>query len=177
MHPHWHSSSPAIQQRLISLFLASLSPDAPLRTPLDSPELTPFESELAYIHDPHDVAAVLRWGLRHYLPTGALGGANEWYDVFSTAERAQDYPAHAYSAELELTDAERALLTALLDVTFSLATRSEVNGVSGSKLSKLVGLWVLDARRAHEADDWKAFYTRWERAGRMLEHLFLARIR
>jgi hypothetical protein len=69
------------------------------------------------------------------------------------------------------------LLTATLEIFSSLAAHAEVNGTSGSKLCKLFGLWLLTAHRVEDKDDWKTFYARWERTGRMLEHLFLSRIR
>ncbi|TFY65312.1 hypothetical protein EVJ58_g2046 [Rhodofomes roseus] len=69
------------------------------------------------------------------------------------------------------------LLEATLEIVSSLASHSDRSGVSGSKLSKLFGLWLLTTRRAEDGDDWSTFYARWERAGRILEHLLLAQTR
>ncbi|TFK47158.1 hypothetical protein OE88DRAFT_1728626 [Heliocybe sulcata] len=171
MHPHWYSASPETQRRLISLFIHSL------KTPDNSSD---FESEVQYIRSPHDIAAVLRWGLRHLKLEGSSFGKDpSWYSTFSEAEKGASYPADAYSTKLVplLPSPHADLLSATLDIVSSLAAHGEANGVSGSKLAKLLGLWLLTAKRAEEMDDWKQFYARWEWAGRALEHLFLAKIR
>ena len=185
MHPHWHSTSPAVQQRLISLYLLSLASTSPdgVTSPTSPTAVTTFESELQYTRSPHDVAAVLRWGLRHLeLEGGSFGkesGDWTWYSTFTEAERAGSYPRDAFSNSLipQLPTAHAELLLATLDIISSLSTRSEANGSSGSKLSKLFGLWLLTSEQSTEGDDWSALYDRWDRAGRILEHLFLARIR
>ena len=94
MHPHWYSASPDTQRKLISLFILSLSPTSPTRTP-GSTE-SPFESELRYTRSPYDVASLLRWGLRHYQPSpDALnfGLKPDWYQVFTAdPARREGYP-------------------------------------------------------------------------------------
>jgi hypothetical protein len=45
-----------------------------------------------------------------------------------------------------------------------------------AKLFKFFGLWLLTSEHFTESLEWSAFYERWERAGCILEHLFLARI-
>jgi len=178
MHPHWHSASPDIQRRLISLFIQSLS-----TTKENPPAPTPFESELKSTRSPHDVAAVLRWGLRHLKLDGSSFGKDSaewlWYQTFSTMERSADYPPQAFSEQLVplLPKPHLDLLLATLEIESSLAAHAEHNSISGSKLSKFLGLWLLTASRSEVGDDWDAFYARWERAGRILEHLFLCRIR
>ncbi|KAF8809976.1 hypothetical protein BYT27DRAFT_7038537, partial [Phlegmacium glaucopus] len=89
------------------------------------------------------------------------------------------YPPRAFSDKLAplLPTAHLQLLTATLEIFSSLAAHAECNGTSGSKLCKIFGLWLLTAHHVEDKDDWKAFYARWERTGRMLEHLFLSRIR
>ena len=185
MHPHWHSTSPGVQQRLISLYLLSLASTSPdgVASPTSPTALTTFESELQYSRSPHDVAALLRWGLRHLRLEGDSFGKESgdwtWYSTFAEAERAGSYPPDAFSNSLvpQLPSAHTELLLATLDIISSLSTRSEANGSSGSKLSKFFGLWLLTSEQSMEGDDWSAFYDRWDRAGRILEHLFLARIR
>ena len=185
MHPHWYSSSPEVQRKLISLYILSLAPKSSITTltPTSAASVSAFESELNYARSPYDVAAVLRWGLRHLkLEADAFGkDASDWawYDAFAQAERSASYPPLAFSQTLvpQLPPAHSELLFTTLDVISSLAAHSEANGISGSKLSKFMGLWLLTGRRSAEADDWKTFYDRWERAGRILEHLFLSRIR
>ena len=184
MHPHWHSASLEAQHRLISLYLLSLASQSPnsVTSPI-SPSSATFESELRCAHSPHDVAAVLRWGLRHLkLDSASFGkesGDWTWYNTFAAAERTSSFPPDAFSKSLipQLPLAHTELLLATLDIISSLSAHGEANGSSGSKLSKFLGLWLLTAEHFPEGDDWSTFYDRWDRAGRILEHLFLARIR
>ena len=185
MHPHWHSTSPEVQHRLISLYLLSITSTNPdgAASPISPTALTTFESELHYTRWPHDVAAVLRWALRHLKLEGDRFGKESgdwtWYNTFAEAERAGSYPPDAFSNSLvsRLPTAHTELLLATLDIISSLSARREANGSSGSKLSKVFGLWLLTSDDSTECDDWSTFYDRWDRAGRILEHLFLARIR
>ena len=185
MHPFWYSASPEVQRKLISLFILSLAPKSPITTLAPSPSsaASNFESELQYTRSPHDVAAVLRWALRHLRLEGESFGRDsvpwKWYQTFSETERTQSYPSNAFTGALvpQLPPSHHQLLVATLDIVTSLASHSEHNGISGSKLSKVFGLCLLAAKRSEDSDDWSSFYTRWERAGRILEHLFLAYIR
>jgi Domain of unknown function (DUF1708) len=182
MHPHWYSASPDIQRRLISLFIHSLSPQGPASTlaPTVSPFVSAFESEIFSARSPHDVAAVLRWGLRHLRLEGSTFGKDDtWYKHFFDAERSSEYPPTAFSAQLapQLPSPHLELLVATLEIFSLLASHAEANGISGSKLSKFFGLWLLSVNRAEQKDDWSTFYARWERMGRIMEHLFLSRIR
>ncbi|KAI0370977.1 hypothetical protein BV20DRAFT_966087 [Pilatotrama ljubarskyi] len=185
MHPFWYSASPDVQRKLISLFILSLAPKSPITTLSPSPTsaLSTFDTELEYTRSPHDIAAVLRWALRHLRLEGdSFGRTNEqwkWYQTFVEAERASSFPLNAFSDALvhQLPPSHLQLLTATLDIVSSLAAHSEHNGISGSKLSKFFGLWLLTTKRTEQDDDWSSFYSRWERAGRILEHLFLAHIR
>jgi Domain of unknown function (DUF1708) len=185
MHPHWHSASSEVQHRLITLYLLSLastSPDA-TASPTSPGAPSAFESNLHYARSPHDVAAVLRWGLRHLKLDGVSFGKESgdwtWYNTFAEAERTNSYPPNAFSKHLipQLPPIHRELLLATLDIISSLSAHGEANGSSGSKLSKFFGLWLLTSEHSTESHEWSAFYERWERAGRILEHLFLARIR
>ncbi|KAI0276053.1 hypothetical protein BGY98DRAFT_1098405 [Russula aff. rugulosa BPL654] len=159
MHPHWYSASPEVQRRLISLYILSLAPTVPndATSPTSPTAPATFEYELQYTCSPHDSAAILRWGLRHLKLTAIVS-------VKSLVI------GHASTAHIEL-------LLATLDIISSLSARSEANGSSGSKLSKFFGLWLLTCGESTESDNWSTFYDRWDRAGRILEHLFLARIR
>lgn len=182
MTPHWYSASPDVQRRLISKFLRSLelTSSTTTTTTASSPYLTNFEDEVHFTRSIHDVAAVFRWGLRHVQLEGDSFGTDDgWYKAFLNAEATNDYPPKAFSEKLgpTLPISHFNLLTSTLEVFSSLAAFSESNSTSGSKLSKIFGLWLLTARRVEDKDDWRTFYARWERTGRMLEHLFLARIR
>jgi hypothetical protein len=187
MHPHWHSASPDIQRKLISLFIHSLTPNSRITTlsPTPAAAISAFEAELEYTRSPHDVAAVLRWGIRHLvLENNSFGkdaSAPEWawYKSFFDAEKGASYPPKSFTELLlpKLPQAHIELLLATVDIISALASHAEANSISGSKLSKFLGLWLLTATRTEQTDNWTTFYARWERAGRILEHLFLARIR
>ncbi|KAJ7655170.1 hypothetical protein DFH06DRAFT_993223 [Mycena polygramma] len=182
MIPHWYSASPTVQRKLISLFIQSLALRSPITTlsPTASSPVSAFESEISTTRSPHDVAAVLRWGLRHLQLDGSSFGKDEqWYGQFLDAEKASEYPVRAYTEKLAplLGSAHFHLLTATLEIISSLAAHAEANSISGSKLSKMLGLWLLAAPRVTEGDDCLSFYAQWEKWGRVLEHLFLARIR
>ena len=186
MHPHWLSASPDVQRRLISLFIRSLTQSQITTLPSSSTPASPtsaFENELHYTRSPHDVAAVLRWGLRHLSLEndhfGKDGAEWGWYNAFFRAERNASYPSKGFSELLlpQLPASHVELLTVTLSLISSLASHAEANSISGSKLSKFLGLWLLVATRVEQEDDWNQFYARWERAGRVLEHLFLARLR
>ena len=185
MRPHWHSASPEVQQRLTSLYILSLASTSPNdATSLTSPTApATFEYELQYTCSPHDAAAILRWGLRHLKLDGDSFGKESggwtWYNTFAEAERTNSYPPDAFSKFLipQLPTAHTELLLSTLDIISSLSARSEANGSSGSKLSKFFGLWLLTCENSTKDDDWSAFYDRWDRAGRIMEHLFLARMR
>lgn len=159
-----------------------MAPKSPITTlsPTPSAAVSAFESEILSTRSPHDVAAVLRWGLRHLKLEGNVFGKEAgWYNNFFEAERASEYSPNAFSIQLppQLPAAHLELLIATLEVLSALAAHAEKNGISGSKLSKFFGLWLLTSQRAEEKDNWSTFYARWERSGRILEHLFLSRIR
>ena len=186
MRPHWHSASPPLQRKLISLFMLSLAQKSPETTLAPSTSASvAFHSELEYTRSVHDIAAVLRWALRHLEIEGASFGSPSssdewsWYNNFSEAERKSGYDPHVFTTKLipEIPSTHAALLIPTLDIISSLAAHAEANGYSGSKLSKYFGFWLLTARRATGTEDWNSFYTRWEISGRMLEHLFLSWLR
>ncbi|KAJ7225876.1 hypothetical protein GGX14DRAFT_422711 [Mycena pura] len=182
MVPHWYSASPVVQRKLISLFINSLALKSPITTlsPSASSPVSAFESEISTTRSPHDIAAVLRWGLRHLqLDNACFGKNDQWYSEFLTAEKASEWPPKAFTEKLVplLPTTHLHLLVAILDTFSSLAAHSEANSISGSKLTKMLGLWILSASRIVEGDDYGTFYARWEKWGRILEHLFLARIR
>ena len=180
MYPHWYAASNEVQRRLVFLFLLSLKSKLPASSPESASAL--FDSELKYT-SPHDVAAVLRWALRHLKLEGTSFGKDasewEWYATFASSERQADFPPAAFSKTLIplLPSSHVQLLTTTLDIIESLAAHAEVNGSSGSKLSKLFGLWLVSGQRVNKEEDWAEFYKRWETAGRILEHLFLAHVR
>ena len=126
----------------------------------------------------HDVAAVFRWAFRHLsLHSSSFGNAQDWYTSFSTSERQKSYPETAYSSILPpfIPDTNMELLQVTLNLLSSLASHAERNATSASKLSKVIGFWLLDTQTPQGT--WGEFYSRWERSGRILEHLFLASIR
>ena len=186
MRPHWHSASPQLQHKLISIFILSLAQQSPETTLAPTTTASAaFHSELEYTRSVHDIAAVFRWALRHLEIDGASFGSSStsdewsWYHNFSEAERESSYDPRAFTTKLipEIPSTHAALLIPTLDIISSLAAHAEANGYSGSKLAKYFGFWLLTARRAGGTEDWGSFYTRWEVSGRMLEHLFLSWLR
>ena len=186
MRPHWHSASPQLQRKLISLFILSLAQKSTETTlaPSTSPSAA-FDSELEYTRSVHDIAAVFRWALRHLKLEGDSFGSSpsadewSWYNDFCEAERKSAYDPRAFTTKFvpEIPSAHTALLVPTLDIISSLAAHAEANGYSGSKLAKYFGFWLLTARGAVGTEDWNSFYARWEVSGRMLEHLFLSWLR
>lgn len=182
MHPHWHSASLSIQNKLISIYIKSLS--AKYKGPS-------FASEAAIVPMQHDIAAVLRWAIRHLaLPSPSFASATsstkanedpwEWYYAYAKAEKADNYPPKAFSTILApaLPKENQELLISTLDIMASLAAHAEQNSISGSKLSKMFGFWLLlGGERTSLDDGWASFYQKWEKAGKILEHVFLARVR
>lgn len=186
MRPHWHSASPQLQRKLISLFLFSLAHKSPETTlPPSASPLAAFNSELEYTRSVHDIAAVFRWALRHLNLEGTSFGSSSssdelsWYYNFYEAERKTDYDPRAFTTKLvpEIQSTHTPLLLHILDIFSSLAAHAEVNGYSGSKLAKYFGFWLLTVRRAAGTEDWNSFYARWEVSGRIFEHLFLSWLR
>ncbi|KAF8519331.1 hypothetical protein BU17DRAFT_6059, partial [Hysterangium stoloniferum] len=181
MRPHWFASSrqQETQLKLISRFIQSLSSQQPDGNAGSS--TATFESELRYTRDPHDVAAVLRWGLRHLRLDGDSFGSSstaDWYQSFVDSERSSSYPVKAFDDILLplLPPAHSQLLRNVLDLVSSLAAHSEQNGISGNKLSKVLGWWIISSRNV-QGSEWQPFYKQWEAAARQFEHLFLAYIR
>jgi len=75
------------------------------------------------------------------------GTNDRWYKAFLDAEATNDYPPKAFSHKLapSLPASHLYLLFLTLEVFSSLAAFSEFNGTSGSKLSKILGFWLLTA--------------------------------
>lgn len=188
-HPHWLSASRSSQRELISRYVATLQ--SPSASTQES-----FQTTLG-VAEPTDVAAVLRWGLRHMvLAKGTFGSASsslataeawDWYVKFAEAECAAGFPADAYSSKLLplLPQPHAALLKDLLDLLSSVAAHAQGNGMFNTKLAKDVAWWVVSSRKwdvskngtGGNRDEWADFYLAWDRASRILEHVMLAYLR
>jgi len=137
--PYWHSASQDQQHKLINLFLQSIANSTTL-PPSPGPSLEKFEAHLQTA-SPHDVADVLKWGLRHLqlenqsFPTATSSDEWSWYKVFTEAERAAGFPPNAYTDLLLplLPPAHKELLSTFLDIGTSVAAHAEANGVSGER--------------------------------------------
>ena len=106
IHTRRHSASPDVQRRLNSFPMLSLSS-------------SPFASEDKSAWSSHDVAAVLRWGLRHLNLEGNTFRTNEgWCKLFFDEECAADYPIGAFMDKLvpKLPKAHLELLAATLKI-------------------------------------------------------------
>ena len=161
-HPHWLSASSSSQARLISAFLSPASNTERFTADLES-------------SGPHDVAAVFKWGLRHTSP--APDPSLAWYSAFATAERNASFPHNAFGS-IALPNAP--LIKALLDLCASVASHADGNGFFNTRLAKALAWWIVGQQAqvhgaAHES--WDAFYGEWDKAARVLEHVFLAYLR
>jgi len=152
--PHWHSALQDQQRKLITLFLQSIANTTTLPPPPGT-SLEKFEAQLQTA-SPHDVADVLKWGLRHLqlenqsFPTATSPDGWGWYKTFAQAERAADFPPAAYSDLLLplLPPAHQELLSTFLDIGTSVAAHAETNGVSGQWVTiTQYAIW-LHARRS-----------------------------
>lgn len=115
----------------------------------------------------------------------SFGSTPQWYQTFFKSEQEQSHPSKAFSSILEpLVPAQNyELLVRVLEILGRMAAHAEANGCGGSKGSMIVGWWVLGGegtRGEHEGGQgqgWETWYKGWEKRGREMEHLFLARIR
>lgn len=180
-HPHWLSASRISQRDLISRYIAALG--------LNSPKSQEKFIASLRLAEPFDVAAVLKWGLRHLaLEQGSFGkdGSSQpwaWYTKFATAERAASFPNDAFTSQLLplLPPSHAILLKDLLSLLSSVAAHAQGNGMFNTKLCKVLAWWLVSPRRwdAGEtgSEGWTRFYEAWDRASRVLEHVMLAYLR
>lgn len=139
--PHWHSASQDQQRKLITLFLQSIANASSLPPP-PGPSLEKFEVHLQ-LASPHDVADVLKWGLRHLqlennsFPTATSHDEWAWYKSFAQAERTAGFPPDAYTNLLLplLPSVHQQLLSTFLDIATSVTAHAEANGVSGERVT------------------------------------------
>ena len=139
--PHWHSASQDRQRKLITLFLQSIANTTTFPPP-PSTSLEKFEAQLQTA-SPHDVADVLKWGLRHLqlenqsFPLAVSSDEWGWYRTFAEAENAAGFPSTAYTDLLLplLPPAHQELLSTFLDIGTSVAAHAEANGVSGKQVT------------------------------------------
>jgi hypothetical protein len=180
MHPHWYSASPEVQRKLISHFLQSLSSGGSSTTTGLSTSGR-FQSEVHFTRSPHDIASVFRWGLRHlqFVDKPTFGNDPDWYSRFFDQERSSSHSPQAFSEHLVplIPASHLELLKYTLEIISYIAAHAEANGISGSRLTKFLGLWLLDPSGASVGSDWTSLYEKWDQAGRILEHIFLANIR
>ncbi|KAG8929292.1 hypothetical protein FRC02_005780 [Tulasnella sp. 418] len=194
--PYWHSSSPEIQSMLTDLFISTLSNTETSVSSDQKESENRFRAELRDTRSMHDVAAVLKWGLRHLnLGSQSFGLKHSdedqflWYKEFVESEKGAEYPMDAYTTLLVplLPEDNAELLRATLDLVCSVAAHSDEVAISGSKLSKMIGWWLLSNRKIYPSGGtqgakndpyvWALFYDQWEKSARIMEHLFLAFIR
>ncbi|KAG8833495.1 hypothetical protein FRC17_010607 [Serendipita sp. 399] len=182
----WYAQSAEKQRRLLVAFLQTLTGDSAEAKdkdaePKPNPAVETFEAYLASA-SPHDVAEVFKWALRHFkLEGSSFGNSTDeygWYRTFAESEKSASYPPEAYSSILPplLPSEHQQLLDALFGFASSLASYAEINGVSGSKFTRLIGWWLLSGRR-EPSNGLVEFIQDWDTAARILEHLFLAYIR
>ncbi|KIM26582.1 hypothetical protein M408DRAFT_58686, partial [Serendipita vermifera MAFF 305830] len=89
-----------------------------------------------------------------------------------------NYPPDAYTTILAplLPAPHLELLNSVFHTASSVAAFGETNGVSGDKLTRLIGWWLL-SERPTPPSGLVGFLQEWDTAARILEHLFLAYVR
>ncbi|GAK67429.1 uncharacterized protein PAN0_018c5656 [Moesziomyces antarcticus] len=141
-----------------------------------------LDKELRYAA-PHDVVAVMKWGLRHLRLRCAdfdSKDADEWYEVFAAAERAAAYPARAIADLLhpKLPIATAELLSETLDLMASVAAHSSTNHMPAAQICKVLGFWLFGRIGvAHPPPTVDELVDAVNRAAGVAEHLLLAHIR
>ncbi len=141
-----------------------------------------LDKELRYAA-PHDVVAVMKWGLRHLRLRCAdfdSKDADEWYDGFAAAERAAAYPARAIADLLhpKLPIATAELLSETLDLMASVAAHSSTNHMPAAQICKVLGFWLFGRIGvAHPPPTVDELVDAVNRAAGVAEHLLLAHIR
>lgn len=182
--PHCLPSSTDIQQTLLVLFLRHRRPELlpqPTEPALRS-SLAPappsadylFTTELRYTTaSAHDLAAVVRYALRHRAPSA---GASDWYTSLAVWEWERGYEPTAW-AQLAGMDAPLvAMLASVCEVLSGLAACVGTTGVGAGKLARIVGFWTLRDGR-EKVDTLEDLLKVVERLGQRMEHLLLTYIR
>ncbi len=176
-HPHWLSASPGSQRKLIARFILALK----------SKNFARFEADLRDA-SPQDVATVLKWGLRHFtieknsfgIGNGTNPGEDQWawYHGFAEKERVASFPMNSFSSVLLplLPNSHAVLLKNLMELFASIAAHADGNGMFNTKLSKVLSWWII-SNRTWAGTGFGSFYVEWDRAARILEHVFLAYVR
>ncbi|KAG8820389.1 hypothetical protein FRC19_008923, partial [Serendipita sp. 401] len=168
----WYAQSAEKQRRLLVAFLQTLSGDSAATRddvePKPNPAVETFDAYLASA-SPHDIAEVLKWALRHFkLQGSSFGNSTDeygWYKTFAESEKSAEYPPEAYSTILPplLPSEHQQLLDTLFNFASSLACYAEINGVSGSRFTRLIGWWLLSERR-EPSQGLISFIQEWETA-------------
>lgn len=163
-----------------------------------------FSAETRFA-DPHDLAAVIKWGLarlgRVYpvpVPSAEHTGGprraggdgahddtvlvhqrgfleSDVYQTWAAQERQAGYPKEAFSAFLDgLPSSSAALLVAVLSLLSSTTSYSLKNGMTPSRLARLLGPLIFGLP---EDENFDKTYDVYVRASNATEHLLLAYIR
>lgn len=114
----------------------------------------------------------------HFTSASILDSAT--YITFLRAERDTNFPVDAYhfllSSRLPVQTGR--ILEEVFDLWSTVASKSDSNGMSGGKISRLLGWWIFEKviPERHQ-QDWTELYDQWAVNGRRTEHLFYAWIR
>lgn len=185
------------QYLLLALFTLVISPERTDRFPslttyyqsISSPSSASWSDRLtAIIKDmiyPADFAQVLLFLLHRlnspppqssdHTPVGLDVGL---YKSFVASEKDEGYPMDAYEKLFSprIDTKQMSYLEEIFEVWAALAAHSDNNGMTGGKLSRLLGWWVWGSSISATAE-WTDLYMDWQEAGRRVEHLFYAWIR
>ena len=103
------------------------------------------------------------------------------YTQFVQAEREASFPLNAYDTLFvsRLHSTISAYLEEIFDVWAAIASRADINTMTGGRISQLLGYWVWGSQHSTKQGEltWKELYDAWSASGRRTEHLFYAWIR
>lgn len=130
---------------------------------------------------PLERCEAVKWALRRMIiaksnTTTALVDVGA-YIAFVKAERSSGYSEDSYGKLFlsRTTHSAGQALQEIFDVWAALAALSGANSTLGGKICLLLGWWILG--RSERSSEWSDVYEEWLKAGKRVQHLFLAWIR
>ncbi|BGO95255.1 hypothetical protein NBRC10512_002595 [Rhodotorula toruloides] len=143
-----------------------------------------FKEELRYANV-HDVAAVLRWGLRHFSSSPSFSGSPtpsvDWYTSFlrRSSSFSPSHPPHSFSAFLlpSLPPASQALLLSTLTLLQAVAANAQHNAMTARRLCRSFGIYLFGMSPSSGSSSFDDLYNAWREAGDALEGCLKAFLR
>ena len=174
VNPALASSFPS----LTSHYISSSSPGSTNTAEAWSDRLT---ASLADRSHPADVAECLKYVSRRCTVTSTDTNPEILeegiYNSFLRAEQRAGFPLDSYDKLFvpRIPPNIKAYLDNVFRIWAAIAAHANANDLTGGKLSRLLGWWILGQRA--KATEYLGLYEGWVNAGRRTEHLFFAWIR